>query len=306
MDRTGAATPLRATPAGWESVQFAPDGRRLAMDISDGTQTDIWIYEWERDRTSRLTMDRNLDEWPTWTPDGERIAFASRRADKLTFNVYWQRADGTGEVQRLIESRNPQWPTSWHPNGRLLALSEQTPTNNEDILILPIDGDERSGWKPGKATVFVGGPSRERYAAFSPDGRWLAYASNESGRSEVYVRSYPDGNGPWQISTDDGILPTWSRTRSELFYSNSELQIMVVPYATTGEVFQPEKPRLMSERRFRRGRTGAGRSFDLHPDGNRLALAAVDETEAQTRRDKLVFIFNFFEELRRIAPGPAR
>jgi serine/threonine protein kinase/Tol biopolymer transport system component len=302
MDSTGATTPLRTTRANWNNILFAPDGRRVAMDIHDGSQSDVWTYEWAADRPSRLTLDTNLDEEPVWTPDGQRIVFASRRGNKSTFNLYWQRADGSGEVQRLTESSNSQWPFSWHPGGRFLAFTEQTPQNNDDILILSLDGDERSGWKPGKATVFLSSPSRDRQPTFSPDGRWLAYVSNRSGRSEVYVRPFLGSTGEWVISTGGGTTPTWSRTRRELFYGSTDEQIMVVPYTTDGDAFRAEKPRPWSERRYIvASGPAAARSFDLHPDGNRFALAAVPEAQSETKRDTLVFIFNFFDVLRRSA-----
>jgi Tol biopolymer transport system component len=303
LDVSGKTTPLRATPANWSNVRFAPDGRRLAMDINDGTQSDVWIYEWEGDRLFRLTLNANLDEMPVWTEDSQRIAFASRRDTSSVFNLYWQRADGTGEVQRLTDSANPQRPGSWHPSGKFLAFSEQTLQSNEDILILPLEGDERSGWKAGKAAVFLNGPSRERDPMFSPDGRWLAYVSNESGRSEVYVRPFSGSRGAWMISTEGGGFPTWSQTRHELFYTTPDFQIMVVPYSAEDDAFRPEKPRLWSERSYRRVRGPSPRSFDLHPDGNRFALAVAADTQTEAKRDRLVFILNFFDDLRRIGPN---
>ncbi len=95
---------------------------RLALDILEGKSRDVWVYEWGRDTLSRLTFDPGDDYFPVWTPDGQRIAFSSTRADQATRNLYWQRADGTGEAERLTESKNPQYPTSWHPSGKFLAF----------------------------------------------------------------------------------------------------------------------------------------------------------------------------------------
>ena len=134
---------------------------------------------------------------------------------------------------------------------------------------------------------------------FSPDGRWLAYSSNESGRNEVYVRPFPGPGGKWLISTGGGIYPTWSRTKHELFYALNG-QIMVAPYAVEGDSFRAEKPRLWSEGRF--VTRGLNRMFDLHPDGERFALAPVAQTPSGAKQDHVTFIFNFFDELRRIAP----
>jgi Tol biopolymer transport system component len=110
MDREGRTTPLRATPANWGNPHFSPHGRQLAMYINDGKQWDVWVYDWARDTLSRITFDAADDLIPLWTPDGRRITFASTRGDTSTSNLYWQRADGSGEVQRLTESKNNQYP----------------------------------------------------------------------------------------------------------------------------------------------------------------------------------------------------
>jgi Tol biopolymer transport system component len=300
MDREGKTTPLRATPAAWSNPAFAPDGRRLAMDISDGKQLDVWVYEWAGDTLSRLTFDPADDRRPVWTPDGRRIVFASTRSVETTLNLYWQRTDGTGEIQRLTDSKNEQSPGSWHPSGKFLAFAEQNPQTRGDVMILPMDGDEVSGWKPGTPTVFLNAAFIEVAPMFSPDGRWLAYASNESGRPEVYVQPFPGPGGKWQISADGGTFSTWSRTQHELLYRSLDNRIMVASYMVEGNSFRAEKPRLWSEARFVPRETPP--MFDLHPDGERVALAAVPETQAEPRQDKVVFIFNFFDELRRIAP----
>ena len=147
-------------------------------------------------------------------------------------------------------------------------------------MILPMEGDEASGWKPGTPTVFLSTPFGEQEPMFSPDGRWIAYYSTESGRAEVYVRPFPGPGGKWQISTDGGTFPTWSRKRGELFYASPDNHLMVASYTVEGGSFIADKPRLWSERRFI---PRPGRSFDLHPDGERFALAAAPENEAAIR-----------------------
>ena len=303
MNREGKTSALRTTPANWANPRFAPDGGRLAMYINDGTQSDVWVYDWARDTLSRFTFDPAANNvLPVWTPDGRRITFASARADKATLNLYWQRADGTGEVQRLTESKNPQYPTSWHPSGRFLAFYETSHQTATDVMILPMEGDETSGWKPGKPTAFLNSPFSELWPVFSPDGRWLAYASNESGRFEVYVRPFPGPGGKWQVSTTGGWLPVWSPTRHELFYEplDPEYRIMVAAYTIEGDSFRAEKPGVWADRPF--GVRPLGWDFDVHPDGDRVAVAPAPEAQPAAKQDKVVFIFNFFDELRRLAP----
>jgi len=272
------------------------------MDISDGRQTDIYIYDVERDTPTRLTFGPGDSQKPVWTPDGQRIVFA-KHSDKSPLNLFWQRADGTGEAQQLSDTTFSQSAWSFHPSGKFLALHQYTPPNGDDILILPIDGDESSGWKPGKPTPFLHAAYSERAPMFSPDGHWLAYQSQESGHDEVYVTRFPGPSGKWQISNGGGNTPTWSQSRNELFFANPAFQIMVAPFTVEGDSFRAEKPRLLSETRFvPRQRTGPNRSFDVHPDGNRFALAVSRDTRAEVKQDKVVFVFNFFDELRRIAP----
>ena len=301
MDRSGKTLTLRAHPANWSNPAFAPDGLRLAIDINEG-KTDVWVYEWARDTLSRLTFDPVAAGWPLWTPDGQRIVFSSMRGDTKTFNLYWQRADGAGDVERLTESTYIQVPGSWHPGGQFLAFLEAE-RGNGNIMILPMEGDARAGWRPGRPTVFVNTPAIEWQPQFSPDGKWLAYTSNESGRNEVYVRPFPGPGGKWQISTNGGGDPLWSRTGPELFFATVDQRIMIATYTADGDSFRPGRPQLVSEARFtvRRGGTTM-RNLDLHPDGQRFVVApAVDESAV--KQDKIVFIFNFFDELRRIAPG---
>jgi serine/threonine-protein kinase len=268
------------------------------MEINEG-QSDIWIYEWARDTLTRLTFDPASDQRPVWSPDGRRIAFASARADTSTPNLYWQLADGTREAQRLTQSKNRQYPTSWHPSGKFLAFQELNPQANFEVMILPLEEDDASGWKDGKPTVFSNSRSDDREPMFSPDGRWLAYFSNESGRHEVYVRPFPGPGGKWQISVGGGLYPTWSRTKRELFYGTNDGHIMVAAFTVEGESFRAERPVRWSDGRY--VMRAFSRSFDLHPDGERFALASAAQTAA-TKPDHLTFIFDVFDELRRIAP----
>ena len=297
MERSGNTTLLRVWPANWFNLAFAPDGRRVAMEIRERT-SDIAIYEWARDTLTTLTQDPGRATKPVWTPDGSRIAFASTRADKSAANLYWQRADGRDEPKRLTTSVNQQEPTSWHPSGAFLAFEETQPPLNLDVMILPFEGSDATGWKAGQPFVFVNSPYIEGGPAFSPDGKWLAYSSKESGREEVYVRPFPGAEPKWQISTDGGTLPTWSRSKPELFFGANS-RIMVTTYTVKGATFEAEKPQLWSEGRYQT--RGANRMFDLHPDGQRFALAPAPQSSDSPKQDHVFLVLNFFQELRRAA-----
>jgi serine/threonine-protein kinase len=299
MDREGKMMPLRDVAASYGDPRISPDGTRLTVDINDGANTDVWVYEWKRDTLTRFTFTEGLDSYPVWTPDGRRITFNSAQSAG-DLNLYWKRADGAGDIQRLTESKNIQVAYSWSPDGKALAFMEINPATGLDIMILPMEGDEKSGWKPGKPQPFVNTPFSENGAAFSPDGRWLAYFSNESGKPEVYVRPYPGPGGKWQVSTDGGVGPIWSPNGKELFYQTLESKIMVATYTALGASFRAEKPHLWSEVQL----TIVPLHWNdaLHPDGKRFAVLKAEGTQVEEKRDKVTIIQNFFEELCRIAP----
>jgi len=297
LDRAGHTAPLRPTPSNWSSPAFSPDGSRLALDIFDGKKTDIWIYQWMRDTLTRLTFEAGREEKPVWTPDGQRVVF-SWSPPGQPFNLYWRRADGTGETQRLTESTNEQTAWSWHPDGKVLAFIQQEPGRFSDIMLLTVDGDEATGWKPRTPTVFLNSPASERNPAFSPDGKWIAYTSNESSRDEVYVRPFPGPGGKWQVSTDGGDYPAWSPTKRELYYGAPPV-FMAVPYSTDGSSFRAERPVALTDVAV--GRRPRWSNMAVHPDGQRWAAAA-GANESATKLDSVKLMFNVFDELRRLAP----
>ena len=305
MTRDGKTSVLRATKSGWANPRFSPDGQRLALDIFDGRQRHIWVYEWARDRLTQLTFDPGQDRMPVWTPDGRRIVFQSDRAKTSISNLYWVNVDGTGKATRLTDSNENQVPLSWHPSGRFLVFSAHLGATETDLMILPMDGDAARGWTPGTPTVFLSTPASEFVPMFSPDGRWIAYASNEAGGAfDVYVRPFPGPGGTFRISTEGGIYPRWSAAAHELLFVNqTQNKVMVAPYTVAGDSFRADTPHVWSPTSLTN--LGANVPYDLHPDGKRLAVAAARD-QAGVVQDKVVFVFNFFDELRRLAPVAKR
>jgi serine/threonine-protein kinase len=300
VDRSGKSSPMRSTVANWLNLSFAPDGQQLALDIDDGKQRAVWIDDVARDTLTRLTVGPIFEINPVWTPDGRRVVFASLRSGR-TYNLFWRLADGTGNLERLTNSNNLQLPGAWHPSGKILAFEEQGPSNSH-VMLMTVDGDEASGWKPGQPTVFLSGPFDQRRPSFSPDGRWLAYESNESGQFEVYVRAFPGPGSKRKISTAGGLYPVWSRTRHELLYSTVDQRIMTIAYSVDGDSFRAQTPQPWPEARYTPTARLGDRRFTLHPDGNRIALAPIREMQRVAQHDRIVFDTNFFEQLRRIVP----
>jgi serine/threonine-protein kinase len=304
LDASGKATPL-GTSLGGASASFAlsPDGDKVALDVLNGSNQDIAVYDLTRGVTTPLTVEPSADLRPVWTPDGHRIAFRSTRGTTGSFGLLWQRADGTGDVQSLLSGKADVRPSSFHPNGKVLAFAQSNDQTNSDIMLLPIEGDDVSGWKPGTPTPFANTAFAESEPMFSPDGKWLAFQSGETGRTQIHVRPFPGPGRGWIVSNNGGISPTWSRTRQELFYAQaSDQRIMVVPYTIVGDAFRPDRPRPWTDVRVRM----AARMFDLPPDGKRVAATLPEEPVAEGKKDKVVFIFNFFEELRRQLPVGGR
>jgi serine/threonine-protein kinase len=306
MDQEGKTQPLRSVPALYRDIRVSPVGTRIAISYATQGQTDIWVYDWARETMSRVTSHPASDLLPVWTPDGQRITFASSR-DK-SINIYWQSADGSSDAQRLTESANNQLPLSWHPDGKFLAFREATNGEAWNLMILPMNGDAKSGWKPGTATPFFSGPGNVLQAAFSPDGNWIAYQSNESGTYEIYVRPFPGPGQKSSISSAGGDHPVWSPKTKELFYRAPDRRFMVVSYSTAGGSFQPEKPRVWSEGTVPNGAFAQDSNsipFDIDADGKRFAIIKPDSPSA-TKFDKVVLIFNFFDELRRMTSASSK
>ncbi|MBI4463460.1 MAG: PD40 domain-containing protein, partial [Acidobacteria bacterium] len=288
VDHKGTEQALALPPRPYRAPRVSPDGRRLVMDIDQGNKQDVWVYDISRGTLTRLTYEGS-SAFPVWTPDGKKVTFQSRRG--RPWNLYWKPGDGSGGEERLTTSEYGYITASWTPDGQMLAFVEVHPTTGRDIGVLSLI-EER------KATPFLRTPFNEVEPAFSPDGRWLAYAADESGRNEVYVQPFPGGGQKWQISTEGGSEPVWARDGRELFYRNGDKMMAVS--ITTQPAFRATKPELLFERHYHSLPPAVTRNYDIAPDGRRfLMVKASDQAAIVTH---LNVVLNWFEELKRKVP----
>ncbi|MFN0101735.1 MAG: protein kinase domain-containing protein, partial [Bryobacteraceae bacterium] len=301
VDSAGkTAQPLHAPLGQYYSPRFSPDGKRLAFSISDGKGSDIWVKELDADTPSRLSFLPGGNTQLVWTPDGKSIVF--RSSNPAAPGLYAIRSDGSGEAKRLTDGKAPAYPHSFTPDGKHLAISQTGDGGSQDIFTVPVEADSGPGGpglRLGQAELFVGRPFIESFPAFSPDGRWLAYQSQESGTAEVYVRPFPGPGGRRQVSTGGGGAPVWSRDGRELLFLNADRHVMAAGYTTKGDSFVVRKPRVLAGLPIRVA--GYARHFDIALDGKRLA-AIVDDSQRDKLPTHLTFLLNFFDELRRKAP----
>jgi Tol biopolymer transport system component len=272
VDRSGRIQPLFEKPGDLYGPRFSPDGKRIAFSRGDANQ-DVWIADVDRGTLTRVTLEPSEEFDPIWSPDGTRIAYASERRS-LPPQVFSRPADGSGDEKLLWKSEDALFPQSWAPDGTAIACLRIRPDGGSDIWILPTDGNRRP-------TPFVATPFLEAQPEFSPDGRWIAYASNESGRFEVYARPYPGPGGKLQASNDGGFEPVWSRDGKELFYRSGPkmMAVTVQPGSFGKPVMIFEQSGLYREPNLER------RLYDVAPDGSRFVMlrAIADESPPQLR-----------------------
>jgi serine/threonine-protein kinase len=291
-DPKGSIATLWNERGSYANPRLSPDGKKLALTVLRNGNWDIWIYDLERSVSTRLTFDEASDTEQVWSPDGQYVVFSSDRhgAD----NLYRKRADGSGDLERLTEGTAPQWASSMTRDGRFLIYMQAG--QSFDLWVLPLDGDR-------EPEVFLNTTFSEADGDFSPDGNWLAYDSNESGRSEVYVRPFPMGGGKWQVSDGGGAYPRWSRDGRRLYYRSDE-GLMVASVEAADGTFQAGKAKSVLEGAYRGGTGGlslAGNSFadyDVAPDGRFVMFPGA--TEAQRgEHPHLTLVTQWFDDLRR-------
>ena len=285
VDRSGKSQRMNQKQARYNKLKLAPDGQHLAVEIKEANR-DIWLVDMERDTQTRLTFEAE-NAFPIWTADSKKIIFSSNRGGQ--FNLYATPADGSGTIERLTTSDAWQVPFSCAPDNRLLTffqLSSETPGG--DIWLLPLEGERKP--RPFRQTTFdeIGG-------IFSPDGRWLAYKSNESGRWEVYVQPVSGSSTRWQISAEGGETPFWSRAGREIVYRNGTKMMAVE--VSLEPVFKAGRPKLLFEDKHLADMDN--QFWQITPDGERFVMIKPGKRQPLTR---INVVLNWFEELQRKVP----
>jgi serine/threonine-protein kinase len=293
VDRQGQEEAIKVPPRAYTYARLSPDGTRVALDARD-QQNDIWIWDLARGGLLRLTTDPGMNRSPVWTPDGMRVAFTAEREG--VESIYWQKADASGVPERLSIGSTTQTPESFSPDGTRLVFG--TPiTRPSNLGILSLDAERRE--KMLFDTNFL------RFnGEVSPDGHWLAYASNESGEFEVYLAPFPDITASKRkVSTGGGTRPLWSRNGRELFYYLAPDTIMTVPVRLGTDVVLGT-PQAVVKGPYAIPRN-VGRHYDVSPDGKRFLLLKDAESAASAKPvpPEIVLVQHWAEELKAKLPA---
>jgi hypothetical protein len=291
VTRDGRMSPI---DSGWTfnrpfngGLSLSPDGHRLALAISGDRTADIWIKQLDHGPLTRLTVEEFLKYRPVWTPDGRSVTYLVDPGNNNAA-IYTKRADGGTAPERLFGSDRAVAEALWSADGRWLVLRTTIPSR--DIL----------GFRPGTDTVplpLIASPKfDERAATLSPDGRFIAYQSDESGRDEIYVRPFPrTEDGRWQVSTAGGEEPLWSRGGLEIFYRLASGEMMTVPIVTA-PAFSSGAPRALFSTKGN-ARTPGNRSYDVTQDDQRFVMLRLVDDSISRPPAQLVFVDNWFGEL---------
>ncbi len=263
LDRSGRTVATLSGNLDVLAPALSPDGRRIAVrmrDLSTSTR-DIWVLDIARGVSSRLTFDPRNENYPVWSPDGSQLLYYSDVADAPGLHV--RPATGAGRSERVLASTGGEYVTSdWSRDGRLAFFEKSSDKTRQDIWVLPMTGDRLP-------YPFLTGPYDETQGRISPDGRWLAYTSDESGRTEVYVQSFPEPGGKWQVSTNGGSDPCWREDGKELFYLSSDQQLMSMPLAASATTFEVVIPQSLFSVRLLLP-VGPRNHYAVTPDGQRF------------------------------------
>ena len=304
VDAAGNASPLQNSARIYLTPRFSPDGKRLAFGLNNSGLGELWVYDFDRQTTTQLTFGARLARSPAWTPDGKHIVLAAG-GKQGGYDLWWVRSDGVGDPQLILNSEGSlDYPSSFTPDGKRLAYFVDGGQGSFDIWTLPLDTADPDHPKAGRPEPFLHTPASEIQPEFSPDGKWIAYASDENGMNEVYVRPFRPGAAPpggqWRVSTTGGKAPVWSRDGRRIFYLAGDNRIMVADCTAHGESFEHGTPHRWSDRQFIDVLQSPLRMIDNAPDGRHFV--SIGGNSAPQGATHVTFLLNFFDELKRRLP----
>jgi len=269
FDRTGKEVGRVGPPEYHSSPRLSPDGKRVAVTRRDAQGADLWLLDLARDTSTRFTFHPAIEGFPTWSPDGSRVVFASLRDGP--FNLYQKASSGSADEEPLLKTGEGKFPVDWSSDGRFVLYQATFPKTSLDLWALPLEGDRKP--IPLVQTEFT-----ELQGQFSPDGRWIAYSSNASALEQVYVQGFPKPGGKFQVSTTGGIRPRWRRDGKELFYMTPDRKLMAVEVKATAATFEPGRPRELFQTRAVTA-SPVFSVYDVSADGQRFLINTALEAE---------------------------
>jgi serine/threonine-protein kinase len=292
VDRQGREQPIAAQPKHYSYPRLSPDGTKLAVGQRDES-LDIWIWDFAKEVLSKLTSGPDNKQYPVWMPDSRRVIYRSIATASTKTSILRKAIDGTGSAETLLDEENGGQPNSIAPDGRLLVY--RTASQPYDLRVLPLDPS-------GPSRPLVADPKlSETNGEVSPDGRWIAYESNETGPNEVFVRPFPDvDRGRWQLSSGGGHSPLWARSGRELYFeskSPSRLMAISIPPVPPNAAFAYGKPQPLFDFTPYRAQ-GVGRMYDQGLDGRFVTIREATGSAPALRRDALVIVSHWFDELK--------
>ena len=288
VDRDGREEALAAEPRAYTYPRISPDGGRVALDVRDQENDDVWIWDFARETLNRFTFSPSIDVRPVWSPDGQQLIFESHRDGQG--NLFAKSARGTGQVERLMESERHQSPLSMSPDGAWLVLEDgNTPRN---LALLTMSGER-------KLEPLLSSDFNETNGVISPDGRWLAYQSDQSSQYEIYVRPFPNvEDEQWLISNGGGTQPLWAPDGRELFYLALGARLMAVGVESEPSFVPGNAEEVFETSDFTSGGATSSLTYDISPDGERFLMIK----ESGSDSTEFILVQNWFEELKRLVP----
>jgi Tol biopolymer transport system component len=262
VDRVGKRLSVVGELADLGNLELSPDNRQVAVAVLNETSgmRDLWLYDIASGMRRRLDADVADENWLIWSPDGKRVAFNSQTTRGL--DLYATSVTPSDRHELLVSDDDGKWPVSWSPDGRFILYVTSSPETANDIWVLPLTGDR-------KPYPFLKTEAQENWAAFSPNGKWVAYSSTESGQAEVYVTPFPKTSAKWLVSRDGGFQARWSRDGRELFFMSPDSRLMAASVNSEGRDFEVSGVKTLFETHFPYAPYHA---FDVSADGQRFLV----------------------------------